>query len=143
MDMEKYEFLSHTADAKFVAYGRDLGEAFSNAAVAMFSVMVKPDIVESRIKKRVTFEAENIESLLYDWLESLLVLLDSENFILSSVESIKILETDKGYVLDACFLGDSINDNYKPEGFVKAVTYNDMEIKEKEGIWCLTVVVDR
>ena len=141
--MKQYEFLPHTADAKFTAYGRTMDEAFANAAYAMFSVMVEPKTVKPKIKKMIKIEAEDRKSLLYDWLEHLLVLLDSENFILSSVGRISITETDSGLSLDAEFSGDTISDSHNLEGFVKAVTYNDMDIKEKEGTWCLTVVVDR
>ena len=141
--MKQYEFLPHTADAKFTAYGRTIDEAFANAAYAMFSVMVEPKTVKPKIKKMIKIEAEDRKSLLYDWLEHLLVLLDSENFILSSVGRISIAEIDSGFSLDAEFSGDTISDSYDLEGFVKAVTYNDMDIKEKEDVWCLTVVVDR
>ena len=37
--MDKYKFFEHTADAKFQAYGKSVEEAFSNAALAMFSVI--------------------------------------------------------------------------------------------------------
>ncbi|MBW6461534.1 MAG: archease [DPANN group archaeon] len=141
--MIKYKFLPHTADAKFTAYGKTCDEAFANAAVAMFSVMVEPETVKSKIKKTLTIEAEDIESLLYDWLENLLILLDSENFILASVDKIDILKTDVGYSLDVEFKGDIISDDYNLLGFVKAVTYNDMDISEKNGVWQITVVVDR
>ena len=141
--MEKYEFFNHTADAKFTAYGKSLEDAFANAALAMFSVMVEPALVKPRVKKMLKIEAEDHESLLYDWLEALLVLLDSEDFILSSVGRMKIVKVDTGYCLDVEFSGDKLSDEYEPQGFVKAVTYNDMEIKEKRGTWCLTVVVDR
>ncbi|MCK5594482.1 MAG: archease [Candidatus Aenigmarchaeota archaeon] len=140
---KKYEFLPHTADAKFTAYGKTREDAFSNAALAMFSVMVEPETVKPVVKKSLKIEAEDIESLLYDWLENLLVLLDSENFILSFVDKIVIVEIDDGYSLDAEFTGDTISDDYDLLGFVKAVTYNDMEIKEKDGVWQITVVVDR
>ncbi len=141
--MKQYEFYPHTADAKFTAYGKTIEEAFANAALAVFSVMVEPALVKSRIKKMLKIEAEDYESLLYDWLEALLVLLDSESFIMSSVGQVKIVKVDAGYCLDAEFSGDVLSDDYEPQGFVKAVTYNDMEIKEKKGTWCLTVVVDR
>ena len=37
--MVKFKFLEHTADAKFQAYGKNMEEAFSNAALAMFSII--------------------------------------------------------------------------------------------------------
>ena len=141
--MKQYEFLPHTADAKFTAYGKTVDEAFANCAYAMFSVMVEPKSVKPKIKKMLKIEAEDRKSLLYDWLEHLLVLLDSENFILSSVSRIKISETDSGLLLDAEFSGDTISDDYDLLGFVKAVTYNDMDIVEKDSVWQVTVVVDR
>ena len=36
---KRFEFLEHTADAYIIAYGKDLAEAFENAALAMFEVM--------------------------------------------------------------------------------------------------------
>jgi SHS2 domain-containing protein len=53
MDRKKsYELLEHTADAYIAAYGKDLAEAFENAAVAMFDVMtdvekVSPEVEDS------------------------------------------------------------------------------------------------
>ncbi len=44
--MQKYEFLEHTADVTFKAYGRDLNELFENAAEALESTMVLLDEVE-------------------------------------------------------------------------------------------------
>ena len=50
--MKKYEFLEHTADAKFRAYGKSHEEAFSNAAQAMISVMADPAKIEPKEKKK-------------------------------------------------------------------------------------------
>ncbi len=41
-ERKKYEFLYHIADAKFRAYGSTMEEAFENAALAMFNVMIIP-----------------------------------------------------------------------------------------------------
>ena len=38
--MKKYEYLEHTADTKFRAYGETMEETFTNAALAMMNVMV-------------------------------------------------------------------------------------------------------
>mgnify|MGYP006451174011 FL=1 len=37
--MKNYEFLEHTADEKFRAYGKTLEEAFINAALATAKIM--------------------------------------------------------------------------------------------------------
>jgi SHS2 domain-containing protein len=40
MDID-YEYLEHTADVRFRAYGKSLEQAFENAALAMLNVMVE------------------------------------------------------------------------------------------------------
>ncbi len=133
----KYEFLEHTADAKFRAYGKSLEEAFANAAEAMFSIMANPKEVEAKIRKKIEAEGDDRKSLLYDFLEKLIVMLD-EGFILNKIADIKI----NGNKLKAEAVGDKISERYDVHGEVKAVTYNDMEIKEEKGKAMVQVVVD-
>ena len=88
--MEKFEFLQHTADAMFRAYGDSIEEKFSNAALAMFSIMIDTETVDAKTEKQVEAEGDDLKSLLYRWLEELLFLLDTEFFILNSVKHLKI-----------------------------------------------------
>lgn len=136
--MEKYKFLQHTADAKFQAYGETMEHAFENAALAMFSVMTKTEKVEPNLKRKISIKGEDMKSLLYNFLEELLFLMDSEGFILNKIEKIKI-DNNK---LTAIAIGDKISDDYDVHGEVKAVTYNEMEIKDEEGKCMVQVVVD-
>ena len=48
--MKKFEFLEHIADAYIAAYGKDLAEAFENAALAMFETMTDTARVEPKIE---------------------------------------------------------------------------------------------
>ncbi|MFA5176122.1 MAG: archease [Candidatus Nanoarchaeia archaeon] len=132
----KYKFLEHKADAKFQAFGKSLEEAFSNAALAMTSIMISPELVEPKITKKITASGKDKKALLYNFLEQFLVLLDIESFILHEVKNIKIT----GNKLTAEVVGDLITDKYSLKSDVKAVTYNHMEIKEKPYI--VQVVVD-
>jgi len=134
----KYKFLDHTADAKFRAFGATLEEAYANAALAMFSVMVDPDEVEPAAEKAIEVSGEDKKSLLYNWLEELLFLMDSESFLLSKVRKIKI----EGKKLTAVVAGDTEVEKYKTHGDVKAVTYSEMEITEKGKQHIVQVVVD-
>ncbi|HID60274.1 MAG TPA: archease, partial [Hadesarchaea archaeon] len=38
--MKRFEWVEHPSDIGFRAYGKDLAEAFENAALALFEVMV-------------------------------------------------------------------------------------------------------
>ena len=130
----KYKYLKHTADAKFQAFGRTLEEAFCNAAYAMINITSKQKIKE-KTTKRIKIKGIDKKSLLYRFLEEILFLLNAKNFILSKVKKIKIKDNE----IKAVFSGDSIK-NYKPQIDIKAVTYNDMFIKEKP--FSVQVVLD-
>jgi len=134
---KKYEFLSHTADAMFKAYGKTREEQFSNAALAMFAIMIEPDQIEQKVEKQVTVEAADEKALLYQWLEELIFLLDAEFFVLHHVKDIKITKNKK-LKLTATIVGDAQEGKYVVSGGVKAVTYNDMEITDEY----VQVVVD-
>ena len=130
----KYKYLEHTADIKFQAFGKSLEEAFSNSAYAMINIICEKKVRE-RITKRIKVKGIDKKSLLYRFLEEILFLLNTKNFLLSKVKKIKI----KGNELTAVLTGDDLK-NYKLGLDVKAVTYNDMFIKEKP--FLIQVVLD-
>ena len=72
----KYEFIDHTADIMFKAYGKDLEGSFSNAAIAMTKSFCE-EKVKGNLKKEISVEGNDLENLLYNFLEELLVLFDS------------------------------------------------------------------
>jgi|TARA_Y100000310_G_scaffold118201_1_gene117018 SHS2 domain-containing protein len=139
--MEKYKFLEHTADAKFQAYGKSMEEAFSNAALAMFSIITDTKKINKKIKKGIKAEGTDLKSLLYNFLEEFLFLLDSNNFLLNSIKNIKIKKINDAYKLEATAIGDKA-ENYETSGDIKAVTYNEMEVKEKKDNVMVQVVLD-
>jgi len=134
----KFKILEHTADGKFQAYGTTLEGVFENSAYALISFMTR-DKIKERIKKTIKVKGKDKEQLLYNFLEELLFLLDSKNFILSKIKKIKINE--KKLILEAEVIGDNVK-NYEIFGDVKAVTYNSMFIKKQKGKFIIQVVID-
>ena len=138
--MEKFEFTGkRIADAEFRAYGKSLEEAFKNAALAMCSIMFDYKKVKPALKKEISVEGTDLQSLLYNFLEEILFLLDTENFLLHEIEDLKI-KNEKN--LTAVLVGDSAIENYEIFGEVKAVTYNDMKIEKQDSVYVVQVVVD-
>jgi len=140
-DLKKYQFLEHTADAKFQAFGRSLEEAFENAAYALVSLMWEREKIGRKIQHSVKVEGRDLEQLLVNFLEEILYLLDSRMYLLHSVEKIQIQKIAEVYALDALFLGDDNGNQYQPYGDVKAITYNEMKIHTKNR-FMVQVVVD-
>lgn len=123
----KYKYLEHTADIKFQAFGKTLAEAFENSAYAMFNAMHEGRVA-GKLKKKIKVKGKDLESLLYNFLEELLFLLDSENFFLSKI---KVKIDEKKLLLEAEAFGDEAK-NYEIHLDVKAVTYNEMFVKQEK-----------
>lgn len=137
----RFTFLPHTADAKFIAYGKTREELFANAGIACFEIITETDKVKQEKSFPIKVTAKKIESLLFDYLDELLFLLDTEGLLVCAVDELIIAETDGEFSLSATVKGD-YHKNYDVSCNVKAVTYSDMEIKEENGAWQATVVVD-
>lgn len=140
---KRYEFLEHTADAYVAAYGRNLAEAFENAAVAMFDVMTEVKTVDPRLQDSVTAEGEDEYSLLYSWLEALLIKSETHQMLYSRFKILKITRTAKDLKLAAKIWGEKFNaKKHLQKVGVKAVTYHRMEILEKPGRVTLKFILD-
>ena len=139
--MQGYSYLPHTGDLKFKASGKTLEEAFTNAALAMLNYIVDTETVHPEIVKTVDIKAENLEALLYTWLEEFLILLDSEFFVPHKIKEVRITKINSGYELRGVINGDENKGQYRIKA-IKAATYNDMEIKEREEAFEITAVVD-
>lgn len=135
-----YHFLDHTADVKFVAEADTLENVFIESAKALQeSICGKITILEQETKT-IEIEGDNLENLLYKFLEEFLVLLDSQDFLLSKVTKLSI--NPKSFNLNATITGDKA-ENYKFTNDVKAVTYNEMIIEQdSDKNWKTQIVLD-
>ncbi len=136
-----FKFLEHTADVKAEVEEKTLNKAFSTAAFAMKEVIAEQILVASKIKKEISVQGKDKESLLYAFLEEFLYLLDTEGFILAKAPLVKIEKTKDGFSLTAKAIGDS-SKNYIFTNDVKAITYNDMLINEGKDKTTIIFVLD-
>ncbi|MEM2364829.1 MAG: archease [Candidatus Bathyarchaeia archaeon] len=126
--------LEHSGDAYIEAWGRTLEEAFEAAALALFDVMADTASIRPIAEDRFEVEGDDLEALLYGWLEALLVKFDVDHMLYSKFEvRISPMGPDGGYRLSGRALGEV----YDPKRHmarmeVKAVTYHRMEILRSE-----------
>ncbi|HII81597.1 MAG TPA: archease [Methanosarcina sp.] len=140
---KKYEYLEHTADIKFQAYGDTLEEVFENAALAMFNVIIDTEKVSGETEREVILTSPDLESLLVDWLSELLYLFEVDEIVFWKFRVKEIKEEKGEYSIKALASGE----NYYPESHpfeteIKAVTYNQLELEKNTGGWKAQVVVD-
>jgi SHS2 domain-containing protein len=125
----KFEFLEHTADVYIAAHGKNMEEAFENAALAMFEVMTDTEKINPTEEDSVEVEAEDEYALLYSWLEALLVKFEVKNMLYSKFTITSLEENPEGFKIKAALWGERFNpEKHSQKVAVKAATYHRMEI---------------
>jgi SHS2 domain-containing protein len=136
--MKRFEVIEHTADAGIVAYGRDLGEAFANAARGMFSLIAEPARGRADFWREVDLRASDRETLLVDWLNELIFIFEVEHVILSRFEITDIGDNR----LRARVRGHRIDPaRHHLRTGIKAATYHSLKIEEGDG-FSIRVILD-
>jgi len=136
--MQKYKFINDlTSDVLYEAYGKDLKEVFENAALALFSVICQLGKVKPKEAEEFRIEGENEEELMFNWLQGLIAIVDTEHKFFSKVEVEKI---DKSYVI-AKLYGEPATPE-KGETVVKAVTNYKYSFKKTEKGYKVIVSLD-
>jgi len=115
---KKYEFIEHTADLGFKAYGASRERLFAHAAEAFFEAIVALESVEERL-----------EIYLYD--TDRLVF---KSFQIKRIEDNQLEANVRGEVLDP--------ERHEIKTGVKAVTYHQLYVKERVGGWEARVIFD-
>jgi SHS2 domain-containing protein len=139
--MKKYEIFEHTADVGIRAFGKDLNEAFENAAVGMFSIITDVGKVEIIGEYRVVLEASDLEQLLVDWLSELLFIHSVKQVMFSNFR-VEIEDLEGKWRLKGDASGENYDENkhhYHTE--IKAVTHHILEIK-KNDVYRVQVLLD-
>jgi len=138
-----FKFLEHTADAYIAAYGKDLAEAFENAAHAMFDLMTDVEKVNSKVEDYVEVEAQDKYALLYSWLEALLVKSEVNRMLYSKFKVSNLEKMPVGFKLRAKIWGEKFDPKkHMQKVGVKAVTYHRMEIIKGPNKVALKFILD-
>jgi len=140
---KRFEFLEHTADAYVAAYGKNLEEAFENAALATFQVMTDVKKVKPEAEDLVEVDAHDEYALLYSWLEELVIRFDTTKKLYCRFKVSSIEETPAGLKLKAKIWGEPFDPERHPQKVgVKAVTYHRMEIVKKPKAVTVRFILD-
>ena len=134
-----YEYFEHQADIGIRGKGRTLDEAFEQAALAMFEIMVETKDVQISRSHLVEVEGNDLSELLIAWLSELLFLKDVEGMMFSRFE-IESIDKNK---LVAKVYGEPIDSSqHRLKLEVKAATYTQLFIEEKDDNWIVQCLVD-
>lgn len=134
----RYRFIDDlTSDVLFEAYGGDLKELFTNAALALFSVICQLKMVKAKLKKEVEVNGEDVKDLMFNWLQELISIVDIDGMFLSKFE---INEINKKHLKAICY-GEEVTKE-KGETLVKGVTYHKFNVEKTEKGYRAVVSLD-
>jgi SHS2 domain-containing protein len=134
-----YKFLEHTADIKIQVKEKNIEMAFISSALALKQVIAENVDIKPLLTKKIKIKGTDLSNLLYNFLEELLFLLDSEQFILSEVINFKF--DKQKFIIFAEISGDK-SKKYRISNDVKAITYHEMKIVERKNQVIIEFVLD-
>ena len=138
MTQEYWEHFEHQADIGVRGTGLSKEKAFEQAAIALVAVIAKPEKIVAKTKVEIECEAGDIELLLADWLNAIIYEMATSGMLFSKFD-VKI----DGTRLKAKAWGEKINlQKHQPTVEPKAATYNQLSVKNENGIWKAQCVVD-
>jgi SHS2 domain-containing protein len=133
-----YETFDHEADIGIRGFGATIEEAFENAAVALYSVMVNVHRVRPKERRILEVSAPDSELLLVEWLNALLSQSDIERMVFSKFEvkinGTSLIGTAWGEMLD--------RGRHQAHVEVKGATYHMLSVQERDNGYVAQCVVD-
>jgi SHS2 domain-containing protein len=132
-----------TADIAFEATGRDLAELFNAAADATMNVMIDNlEAIEPREARHIELSSDEIDMLLFDFLQELIYFKDTERLLLR-VHDARIEQRDGNYLLKAETAGEVLDAaRHHQRADVKAVTLHGFSVEKEDDGWKARVLLD-
>ena len=94
-----YRYLDHMTDLIVEAHGKTLTETFLNAAIGTLNAMFEVEKVEPKTSTKIVAQGHDLKSLLYDWIEKILLAIYIDKIIINHFEYLElrmVIKDDKG-----------------------------------------------
>jgi SHS2 domain-containing protein len=123
--LKRYKLIEHTADTGLIAYGDSLAVAFANAAYGMFSIITEPNKVREIVTRRFEIYGNDLEGLLFEWLNRLLYYFDVDLLLFKRFE-ITLLPKNR---LEAVCYGEKYDpSHHRLKTGIKSATYHMLKV---------------
>jgi SHS2 domain-containing protein len=134
-----YETFEHTADVGLRVRAASREELFADAAKGLFSLLVANlDDVEPVQERVIRVGGLEDDLLLFDWLNELLFLFESEKLLLAEFQ----VTFGAGELVGRCWGEGLVPGRHQLEHEVKAITYHGLKVEAGDSGWLAEVIVD-
>jgi SHS2 domain-containing protein len=139
MSVRAFDVLEHPADIGFRAFGNDLPELFANAALAMLSIAGDPEAAGPREEYPIAVQSGDRESLMVDWLSEVLYWFDGKRIAFRDISVTALTDS----ALQAVARGEPRDpERHRARLIVKAVTWHQLRVEQRDGQWVAEVYLD-
>ncbi|MDD2581820.1 MAG: archease [Desulfuromonadaceae bacterium] len=132
-----------TADVAFESWGCTLEELFISSAAALLRTMADAsELVERRQKLTVRLENQELDLLLWSFLQELIFYKDARRLLLHA-DTVHIEQNMDAFTLEANLSGEQIDaGRHRLLVDVKAVTLHRLQVEFSDNLWKAVVVLD-
>jgi SHS2 domain-containing protein len=127
-----HRFAAHTGEVQIEVEAASAARVFAEAALALVELIGEEG--GEPVTREVWVAASDPETLLAEWLGELVFLAETEGFVAEKVLALELGDRS----LQASVAGRTST----PRPLVKAVTYHDLVLEQREGGWFARVVLD-
>ncbi|PYN81423.1 MAG: archease [Candidatus Rokuibacteriota bacterium] len=134
-----WEYFETEADVGVRAWGSTRAEAFAQAALGVFALIVKPDEVGEHEHREVRAQADSPERLLVGWINECLYVHEIEGFVVRRVE----VDACTATLVHGVLHGEEIDTaRHRLGTIVKAATLHRVMVSDLGGLHEVRVIVD-
>jgi SHS2 domain-containing protein len=139
MSAAGWEHFDVEADVGVRGWGGTRPEAFAQATLGVFALIVAPEQVQPRERREVRAQAETAETLLVAWVDECLYVHDIEGFVVRSVEMTLCTDT----LAHGLLHGEPLDPARHHVGtVVKGATYHTVAVGVRDGVHEARIIVD-
>lgn len=115
------------------AWGSSLEECFEQCGLAMFGYMTDINAVSIKSCYKIDVEADDLDGLLFKFLDELLFLFSAEPFqICRKLKITSLIQDPESHRIECLCYGEEFDLKVHEQGTeVKAITYGSMQINQK------------
>lgn len=134
-----FEIYATTGDVGLNIYGETEKDVFEQAFLGLYSLITDIEKVNGSIEKIVKVSADSIDRLLIKWLNELIYIFDTENFLGCKVHILSFFEN----FLEAKIYGEYFDEKRHTKGLlIKAATYHNLNFEKKGSKFKASVLFD-
>ncbi|HID40275.1 MAG TPA: archease [Calditrichaeota bacterium] len=141
--MKPYKEIEHTADTALEIQGATLEQLLMNAVKGFYYLASVPELKQSGGCKEIVLKETSLEELIISFLNELNYYLTVHFCVFTGFENFKLVKEKKTWKLYA----KGILTVLEPETIlnlqeIKAVTYHQIQVERKNGVYSIKIVFD-